>query len=51
MYMARQCLKDPVTVSHVLNQLGVIIRKEGKSMASDTTSSILRSQYIDDVKV
>ena len=50
MSMARECLKDPVTRSHVLNQLGVIIRKEIKSMASDTTGSILRSQCVDDVK-
>ena len=50
MSMARKCLKDPVIGSHVLNQLGVIIRKEMKSMALDSTISILRSQCIDDVK-
>ena len=42
-------MKDHVTGSHVLNQLGVIIRKEMKSIALDTTSS-LRSRCIDGVK-
>ena len=42
--MARECFKDPTTQAHLLKHIGVVIRNELKTMCSEKTGSILRTE-------
>ena len=40
MYMARECLKNPLTKRYILPQIGIDIEKEMEVVASDAVVSI-----------
>ena len=48
--MERECFKDPTTRKCIINQLGIVIQREMKTMISNSVSSVLQSQDSDVMK-
>lgn len=48
--VAVQCLKEPATRKYLLKRIGVLVRNELISMCSDSTSSILRTQCVSELR-
>ena len=46
--LAKECLKSPETRKYVLIQLGTILRRELKTMCSDSVGSILQLKFTSD---
>ena len=48
--LAVECLKDPIIKRYLLKRIGVLVRNEHRYLCSDSTSSILRSQCVTDLR-
>ena len=48
--MATECLRDPDTKRYLITKIGIAVKNEVRTMCSDRTNSILRSQSQDDLK-